>query len=132
MPPLKNIRLERFAQAFLLSSSGRYPAQDAGRAVGYTRNTSRVMAARPEVKARIRELQEASSQVAVATEVERRQLLTAIMRHQPMPEEINARDRIYAIAELNKMEGSYAPEKHVVAAKVVFEVVFQDKELNEG
>lgn len=35
---------------------------------------------------------------------------------------------ISAIAELNKMEGDYAPEKHAVLGDIVIEIVHRDKE----
>lgn len=40
---------------------------------------------------------------------------------------------IQAIAELNKMEGDYAPEKHAVLGGIVIEIVHRDKKpLEEG
>lgn len=40
---------------------------------------------------------------------------------------IKLRDPIPAIAELNRMDGSYAPTKHAVASKVIFEIVHVEK-----
>lgn len=40
---------------------------------------------------------------------------------------IKLQNPISAIAELNKMGGDYAPEKHVIAAKVIFEVAYREK-----
>lgn len=44
---------------------------------------------------------------------------------------LKLRDPVQAIAELNKMDGDYAPEKHAVIGDIRISVVFKDKkELN--
>ncbi len=104
MPTLANPRLERFAQA-LLMTLGQYPAK-AGKAVGYTPATARSMAARPEVKARVQELKELSAVVVIADEQERRRILTTIARH-PIETPVSAGHQIAAVSEMNKMEHIY-------------------------
>ena len=45
---------------------------------------------------------------------------------------IKSIDPISAIQELNKMDGSYAPSKHMIAQRVQFEVRMVEKEKNGG
>ena len=82
-----------------------------------------ILARHQKVLARLTELRQPAVDDSIATVEERKQRLTEITRFQPLPESINARDRVLAISELNKMEGSYAPVKHQVAKKVIFEVI---------
>ena len=61
---------------------------------------------------------------------ERKRRLTSLIR-QPLPKLIDARSRIMAIAELNRMEGSYPVEKHALLGDILIEVVYEERKLNE-
>ena len=122
MPALKNPRIERFAQA-LFTSDKRYPAS-AGLTVGYCPAYSRSLAARPDVRMRLEELKEASASKLTMSVKEREERLSEIAR-QKIDVPVTAAQVTGAIAELNKMGGDYAPEKHIIAQKVIFEVRYQ-------
>jgi len=55
---------------------------------------------------------------------ERKQLLTKMIRL-PLPASIDARSRVLAISELNRMEGSYPVEKHALLGNILIEVVYE-------
>ncbi len=141
MPTLKHPHVERFAQAlFLAANNGQYARYAAAKEVGYAPSTARVLAARPDVKARVEELKEAAAKGVVNTVHDRLELLTKIARHEiEIP--VSAGHVISAIAEQNKMEGSYAPVKSQIdITEKVMNIVFvlpsgtkvTPKELAEG
>jgi len=68
------------------------------------------LAANVKIISRLAELRAEAAGDTIATEKERRERLTTILRKSES--EANA---IRSAAELNKMDGSYAPEKHTVA-----------------
>jgi len=64
---------------------------------------------------------------ANSTKEAKLQILETIYTHEPLPEQITARDRIHAVSEHNKMAGDYAPEKHAVLGDILIEIVHRDK-----
>ncbi len=56
------------------------------------------------------------------------EILENIYTHEPLPDQITARDRIHAVSEHNKMEGDYAPEKHAILGDIEITIVHRDKE----
>ena len=63
-----------------------------------------------------------AEELAVAIVVDRLKLLSEIARHR-IEAPVTAGHRIAAIAELNKLEGSYPPERHLIAGEVVLRIV---------
>ena len=127
MGQLKNGLYEKFAIEYLRTPDRTKAAE----ACGFTGLTAQLKGSRllrvEAVKTRIKELQRELKGKAIADVEERMQRLTAILRHDPMPENVSGKERIMAVAELNKMDGSYAPERHAVLGKVQIEVVYRDK-----
>ncbi len=56
------------------------------------------------------------------------QVLEDIYTHKPDSETITAQVTIKAVAEHNKMEGDYAPEKHAVLGDIEITIVHKDKD----
>ena len=63
--------------------------------------------------------------MAVAIVGDRLKLLSEIARHR-IESPVTAGHRIAAIAEINAMEGSYPPERHLIAGEVVLRIVRDD------
>ncbi len=108
MPPLNNIRHERFCLELMTGCSQREAAMRAG----YTPHdgggfTNRLMK-KPDVQTRLKELQTAAASARVMSVVERKERLSEIGREK---EDVKPSDAISAIAELNKMESVYTPAK---------------------
>ena len=127
MAELKNELHERFAVEYFRTNNRTQAALN----VGYTGQTAQLHGAKllqlPKVKARIKELRRLARNDAIATVTERKESLTRIIRQEPFPETINARDRIAAISELNEMDGSYPPQKHAVLGDIIVEVVYKER-----
>ena len=64
---------------------------------------------------------------ALSTKAKKLEILENIYTHEPLPEQITSIDRIRAVAEHNKMEGDYAPEKHAVLGDIEITIVHKDK-----
>jgi phage terminase small subunit len=107
MPPLKNGRHEKFCVAKLNG----VPSAEAARQAGFSSKCTDIygfrLLKRPDIQARLAELQEKASSEDVAKVLERKIKLTEIIRD----DVTSTRIKIMAIAELNKMEGAYAPTK---------------------
>ena len=65
-----------------------------------------------KIVARLEELNERTEDKSVATVTERKQRLTEVLRDK-------AQTPIHAIAELNKMDGSYAPDKLDIRGEIL-------------
>ncbi len=121
-----NQRQERFCQNIFLGKT----AADASILAGYSPSSAAVNTTKllknTNIIARIRELQEATTSDSVATVIKRKELLTEIA-YGEHKEPITAQERIRAIAELNKMEGDYAPDKHAVLGDIEITIVHRDK-----
>jgi hypothetical protein len=82
-------------------------------------NASR-LARKSKIVARITELRQQVVDKSIMDVTERKQVLTLIGR-------FGGKVAIPAIAELNKMDGSYAPEKHAILGKYEVEVEYTDR-----
>ena len=153
MPPLKKPRWETFILAYLQGKS----ATESATIAGYSQKTAHVQGCvllkNPNIKARLKELQEKTARAKIMSVSERMERLTEIAKgrypdyvecgadgswisigpESPNPgavAEVHSRteydkngskptvitavklhDPVKAIAELNKMEGAYAPQK---------------------
>lgn len=107
MPVLKNARQERFCQ---LVASGK-TATAAYIEAGFAANDSNASRTRllPKIDARIREILEAVGEKAEWTAADR---LQSLKRIHDVSIKGRPRVAIAAIAEANKMQGSYPPQKH--------------------
>ena len=139
MPPLKNHRQEKFCvEYFKTLSIGKPNATQAARLAGYAPNVAGNVGSmnldKPYLVKRIEELKRQAAKGAVATAQERMEKLTELVRHEPLPENISGRDRVLAIAELNRMDGSHAPEKKDVRVlgNVTFVIGRGYKEIEES
>jgi len=121
-----NQRQERFCLEYFTTGN----ATQAAKTSGYSKKTAVKIASenltKPAILERLRLLREAATVECVATVIKRKEKLTEIIQN-PLPSKVSAKERILAIAELNKMEGDYAPEEHLVAEKIIFEIVYVDK-----
>jgi len=70
------------------------------------------LAAQDKIKVRLTELNLKTEDVTVATVKERKEKLTQIMKGDKY-------NPIQAIAELNKMGGDYAPDKHIIEGEIL-------------
>lgn len=129
LPPLTNPRQEKFCiEYFRMLGIGKPNATQAALLAGYSLKTAggvgNVNLHRPYMAKRIEELKRAAAKGVVADAQERMEKLTELVRHEPLPENISGRDRVLAVSELNKMDGSYAPErKHIdVSVDVSFQI----------
>ena len=99
--------------------------EQAGLGAGYRPGTCRTLQRMPAIHERIKELRNKVAKKEIAEVEERKKKLTEVVRKE-LPERGLARDRIAAIAELNKMEGTYAPEKQVVEKVYSFVFIMPD------
>lgn len=74
-----------------------------------------------KVVARVAELRAIAASDTIATEKERRERLTEIQRKSEAEANV-----IRAIAEHNKMDGSYAPEQKSIQGEITIRVVYND------
>jgi phage terminase small subunit len=105
MPPLKNVRHEKFCQELASGTSQREAYKKAGFSERSVNSQSSEVASRPDVKTRLKELNELTFSANVMSIIERKERLTSIARNG------NNYAAIGAIAELNKMEGTYPPAR---------------------
>jgi phage terminase small subunit len=108
VPPLKSTREERFCLELASGCSLTEAARKAGYSPRSANNQGFLLSVKETIKARVKELQETMFSEKIANVIERKERLTEIIR---TTENLKPNDVIAAIAELNKMEGSYAPTK---------------------
>lgn len=107
---------ESFCLHYFVSHNATQSAIKAGYASGCAQPTSARMLSKAKIKFRLAELRQAAvpheavADAAIAAVRERMSLLSDIARH-PVEMPVSAGHKTQAIAELNKMEGSYAPVK---------------------
>lgn len=106
MPPLTNGRHEKFAQALAKGMT----ADDAYQAAGYNehRGNAHRLSTKESVRSRVTEIQARVADKAEWTAADRLRSLRAI--HDATSDK-EPRTAIAALAEANKMQGSYAPAK---------------------
>jgi phage terminase small subunit len=107
VPTLNNPRHDKFCLELMEGCSNAEAARRAGFSVNYSRVYAHSLIKRPTIEARLKELRELATTDKVASVLERKIKLTDVIRNDKAPIKV----RIYAIAELNKMEGAYAPTK---------------------
>jgi phage terminase small subunit len=106
MPPLKNGRHERFCLEIVDGCAQTEAARRSGYAVNNPIVTYRLINY-PDVQARIKELREATASIKVLSIIQRKERLSFIAQ----AKDAKYREAIEAIAELNKMDGAYAPAR---------------------
>lgn len=106
MPILDNPKHELFAQELSRGLS----ATEAYERAGYTpnRHNAAALLRKEHISARVKELQAVVAERAVWTSIERLEALRAIFE---ASKDEDRKTAISAIAEANKMQGSYAPSK---------------------
>ncbi len=126
MPVLRNAKHEAFAQAL---ASGR-TATEAMDAAGYSdpRNSSR-LTKNDEIAKRVAEIKSRVAEKAEWSAADRLQGLKAIYDANA---DKDARVAVSAIAEANKMQGSYAPAKHQHGGMIKTQSVNIDAEKIRG
>ncbi len=120
MPVLKNARHEKFAQALAIGKT----ATEAMEAAGFSdpRNSTR-LTKNDEIAARVEEIKSRASEKAEWSAADRLLSLKAI--HDASADD-DRRTAIAAIAEANKMQGSYAPAKQELTGRNGGPVVVAD------
>jgi len=129
MATLPDPRRERFCQLIAL---GKRPAE-VGRELDIPSGTVGTWCATPQVKRRIKEIKAASARKTVMDRTRKLERLSEIAES-GLKEPVTGREAVMAIAELNRMEGDYAPEKHWERREVIVRVVYEDepKKLEEA
>lgn len=121
-----NQRQELFCQYMLQGKA----AGEAARLAGYSQNTAYSIGPHllknVEICKRLTALQTTIAEGNIASISERKEILTKIAKGQHK-EPMTARERVQAIAELNKMEGDYAPDKHAVLGDIEITIIHRDK-----
>jgi len=127
-----NQRQELFCQHIWTGKSATEAAILAGYSPKFAATHSTRWLKMASIQQRLVALQDAVTAGRKVTKETKLNKLEEIFAFKPLPESISARDRVLAIAEHNKMEGDYAPEKHAILGKVIFEVRYVDrkKEVN--
>jgi hypothetical protein len=107
MPPLKNDRYERYCQELVQGCTQMDAARRAGFKVAADRSRGSRLAQRDDIRGRMAELREEMTSEITASVIERKIKLSGLIRDPDTRPGI----LIAAIAEMNRMEGSYAPAK---------------------
>lgn len=130
MPKLSG-RIEEFCHKMLISSSQTAAARESGYSLKSAANKASDLMRRPEVIDRIKELRDKQDRALIKANIadikERQERLTELVRND-VKTDVSSMDVTRAIAELNKMDGSYAPEKHAVLGDILIKVVYDNKD----
>ncbi len=122
-----NQRQERFCLEYFTTGN----ATQSAIVSGYSKKTATSIASenltKPEILARLRELKDAATLDVVSSKSKKLAKLEEIYTSRTIPDQATVSDKIRAIAELNKMEGDYAPEKHAVLGDIEITIVHKDK-----
>ncbi len=128
MKPLKNARHEKFVLNLVKGMTQTQAAIEAGYTPSRARFTGRDLATNSHIIARREELQESTASKDVLTVTQRKERLSELASENNKGQfGLNRSPNITAIAELNKMEGSYAPEKHAILGDILIEVVYREE-----
>lgn len=90
-------------------------------------NASRLLS-NAKVQAYLAELREAAVTPKIATVIERKERLSQFIR-EDLPGKYGGKSRgpaIASVAELNKMEGAYAPIRHQINQRIVFDIEYSE------
>ncbi len=127
MPRSKlTVKQEKFINAYLYLGNATQAAIQAGYSPKSAHSTATEILQYPAVIERKAELLAKTAPAEEMSLEERRVRLSEIAKAE-FREPITAKESILAIAELNKLHGDYAPEKHAILGKVIFEVVHIDR-----
>ena len=124
---MKNARHEKFVVNLVKGMTQKAAALQAG----YSPNGVDVIASNllrnAKIIARREALQESTASKDVLTVIQRKERLSVLAKENNTGQfGFNRTPNISAIAELNKMDGSYAPEKHAILGDILIEVVYKD------
>ena len=126
-----NQRQEDYAQLLHQGVTQIKAYGDAGFSVNSTPETIAANASRlansDKIVTRLRELNAPAVARIQSTKEAKLKVLEKIYTHEPDSDTITGMVVTRAIAEHNKMEGDYAPEKHAVLGDIVIEIVHKDK-----
>ena len=118
MSTLLNIQWEKFCLSIFTGKSGQDAAIEAGYSVKAARQIASRLLTKANIVARLQELQAKAASAKIMDVVERKERLTEIARETVEGKfGIIRQGNLQAIAELNKMEGEYAPQKAELTGK---------------
>ena len=102
-------------------------AKDAAVKAGYSPDNTDKLLKTTSIKERLAILNAPAVVRVQSTKDAKLQVLENIYTHEPLPDQITARDRIGAVAEHSKLVGDYAPEKHAVLGDIEITIIHKDK-----
>ena len=121
-----NSRQKLFCKYLLQGKTATEAAVRAGYSPKFARNNAPKLLHNTTIQRYLSEIQDAITQGNIAKLTEKKEILSAIARSERrIP--VTAREQTLAIAELNKMEGDYAPDKHATLGNIIVEVVYRDR-----
>ena len=114
---------ERFCLEYFTSNN----ATQAAIKAGYSQKTSLSIGSdnlrNPIIQQRLFELRHALESPSIVSKAERLEKLSELVR-EGYKTPITAKEKVFAIAEVNKMLGDYAPEQHRIETEVVHTYFF--------
>lgn len=131
MPPLKNQQHELFCLAICSGMSQQDAYIEAGYVVEGARFSASHLATNPNIIRRRGELSAKTETDTVMPVTARKERLSELAR-EDIKQPVTAKEVVQSIAELNKMDGSYAPEKHAIIGDILIEVIYIDRDKNKN
>jgi len=131
MPPLNNSRYEKVAFNLFKGMIQKEAVIDAGFSPRTADLTGFRLIRNDKIQARIQELHKQAEKPGIMSVGERKERLSEVAR-EGVKQPVTAREVVQSIAELNKMDGSYAPEKHAILGDIQIEVTYIDKQISGG
>ena len=121
MPQLEDSRQERFSYEIVCGCSHAEAARRAGYSEKSARRQAYMLLRKEHIASRVAELRGETASARIMSLLERKAALSDIVRNEQANRPLAA---IAAIAELNRMEGSYAPAKmETTSEKVVVQTI---------
>ncbi len=127
MKPLKNARHEKFVISLLKGMTQTDAAIDAGYKRSRAYETSSELVRNSKIIARRQDLEARTETDTVLTVKERKESLSEQASQPLVNKSATGKERVMAIAELNKMAGDYALEKHAILGDILIEVMYREK-----
>jgi len=127
MPSLLTTKQERFCLEYFTTGNAYQSAITAGYSQKTAVSIASINLRKPRVLQRIKEFRDAAASDKIADVKERKEKLTEILRDGHKTP-LTAKEKVWAISELNKMGGDYAPERHAVLEDILIQVVYVDRE----
>jgi len=129
MPILKNSRHEKFCLALVRGMSQTDAAIEAGYSPKWAVTMAHRLSRKDYIIKRREELSKLAQSKTIMTVKQRKERLSELAK-EPIKQPATAREVVQSIAELNKMEGEYAPTKTELTGKgggpVKIEVVYDN------